>query len=73
MAAAGFSVVVNVQSYLRVLDRPLPFVLLSLGAALGGPALGLLVLVRVERVRRRVPRRASPSGFVLTAVGGLWP
>ena len=45
MAAAGFSAVVNVQAYLRVQDRPLPFVMLSLGAALGGPALGLALLL----------------------------
>ena len=56
VAAAGFSVVVNVQAYLRVLDRPLPFVLLSLGAALGGPALGLALLSGGRRHRGRVPR-----------------
>jgi O-antigen/teichoic acid export membrane protein len=49
VAATGFSMVVNVQSYLRVLDRPLPFVLLSLASALGGPVLGMALLLAVER------------------------
>jgi O-antigen/teichoic acid export membrane protein len=70
VAAAGFSVVVNVQSYLRVVDRPLPFVLLSLGAALGGPALGLLVLVLVERSAAGYLAGIA-AGFVLTAAAGL--
>lgn len=45
LASAGFAVVVNAQSYLRVLDRPAPFVLLSLTAALGGPVVGLVLVV----------------------------
>lgn len=70
VGAAGFSVVVNVQSYLRVLDRPLPFVLLSLGAALGGPVLGLILLIR------GTPSAAlflvgTAAGFVITALAGL--
>lgn len=43
-AAAGFAVVVNVQSYLRVLDQPGPFVMLSLTSALGGPVLGIALV-----------------------------
>jgi O-antigen/teichoic acid export membrane protein len=70
LAAAGFSVVVNVQSYLRVLDRPLPFVLLSLGAALGGPALGLLVLLAGDPTAAGYLAGLA-AGFVLTAVVGL--
>ncbi len=69
-AAAGFSVVVNVQSYLRVLDRPLPFVLLSLGAALGGPALGLLVLLLGDGTANAYLAGLA-AGFVLTAIAGL--
>jgi O-antigen/teichoic acid export membrane protein len=70
VAAAGFSVVVNVQSYLRVLDRPLPFVLLSLGAALGGPALGLAVLLAGHRTASGYLAGVA-VGFVVTAVAGL--
>ena len=69
-AAAGFSVVVNVQSYLRVLDRPLPFVLLSLGAALGGPALGLLALLLGDGTANAYLAGLA-TGFVLTALAGL--
>jgi O-antigen/teichoic acid export membrane protein len=62
-AAAGFSMVVNVQSYLRVLDRPLPFVLLSLGSALGGPVAGMALLLGTSR---------SANGYLVgLAVGYL--
>lgn len=47
VAAAGFVVVFNVQSFLRVLDRPLPFVALTAVATLGGPVIGLLLLTSV--------------------------
>lgn len=70
-SAAGFSVVVNVQSYLRVLDRPLPFVLLSLGAALGGPVLGLLVLLVGDTPSAARYLGGVAAGFLLTAVAGL--
>ncbi|MQA15652.1 MAG: oligosaccharide flippase family protein [Pseudonocardiaceae bacterium] len=43
-AAAGFAVAVNAQSYLRVRDRPLPFVALAAIATLGGPVAGLALL-----------------------------
>lgn len=48
LASVGFASVVNTQSYLRVLDRPLPFVMLSLSSALGGPLLGVLLLLSVR-------------------------
>jgi O-antigen/teichoic acid export membrane protein len=70
-SAAGFSVVVNVQSYLRVLDRPLPFVLLSLGAALGGPVIGLVALAVVSRPTAAVYLAGVAAGFVLTGLVGL--
>lgn len=70
VAAAGFSVVVNVQSYLRVVDRPLPFVLLSLGAALGGPVLGLAVLVLGDRSAAGYLAGLA-AGFLVTALAGL--
>ena len=70
VAAAGFSVVVNVQAYLRVLDRPLPFVLLSLGAALGGPALGLALLLGGDGTAAEYLAGLA-AGYVLTALAGL--
>jgi len=72
VSAAGYSIVVNSQSYLRVLDRPVPFVLLSLGAALGGPVLGLLAL-GAAGVRTPVQFLTGVAvGYVLTALAGLW-
>lgn len=47
LAAAGFGTMLNAQSFLRVLDRPIPFVALSATATLGGPLIGL-VLVAVR-------------------------
>lgn len=72
VSAAGFSVVVNAQAYLRVLDRPLPFVLLSLGAALGGPILGLAALLLADGRTAPVFLGGIAAGYVLTAVAGLW-
>lgn len=48
LASIGFASVVNTQSYLRVLDRPLPFVLLSISSALGGPLVGVVLLSTVD-------------------------
>lgn len=70
VAAAGFSVVVNVQAYLRVLDRPLPFVLLALGAALGGPALGLALVVRGDGTSAEYLGGLA-VGYAITALAGL--
>lgn len=69
-SAAGFSTVVNVQSYLRVLDRPLPFVLLSLGSALGGPVLGMLLLVSGEPSAARYLGGLA-VGYLAAALCGL--
>ena len=71
LSAAGFSVVVNAQAYLRVLDRPLPFVLLSLGAALGGPVLGLAGLLLAPEPSARVFLAGVAAGYVGTALAGL--
>ena len=69
-SAAGFSMVVNVQSYLRVLDRPLPFVLLSLGSALGGPLLGMLLLITGEPTAARYLGGLA-IGYLAAALCGL--
>lgn len=62
LAAAGcFAVVVNVQSYLRVLDQPGRFVSLSLTSALGGPVLGLLLVATWDR---------SATAYLAGLVGG---
>ena len=71
ISAAAFSVIVNSQSYLRVLDRAVPFVLLSLGAALGGPLLGLLALAARPSGGATLYLTGVAAGYVLTAVGGL--
>ena len=71
LSAAGFSVVVNAQAYLRVLDRPLPFVLLSLGAALGGPLVGMAALVAVERPTATTYLAGVTAGFLVTGGIGL--
>ena len=69
-AAAGFSVVVNVQSYLRVLDRPLPFVALSLGSALGGPLAGMLLLLQGERTATTYLVGLA-AGYLASGLAGL--
>lgn len=71
VSAAGFSVVVNAQAYLRVLDRPLPFVLLSVGAALGGPVLGMAVLLATPDAGASAYLAGVAAGFVLTGAAGL--
>lgn len=71
VAATGYSVVVNVQSYLRVLDRPVPFVLLSLGAALGGPVLGLLAVLAAPEPGPVPFLSGVAVGYLLTAFAGL--
>lgn len=47
VAAAGFAVMLNSQAFLRVVDRPLRFVTLTVIATLGGPVAGLVLLVSV--------------------------
>ena len=69
-AAAAFAVVVNAQSYLRVLDRPGAFVLLSLTGALGGPVLGV-VLVRAWSPSAAVYIGSLMTGYVAAAALGL--
>lgn len=43
-AAAGFTLVVNAQAFLRVIDKPFRFVSLTMIATLGGPVAGLVLL-----------------------------
>lgn len=45
IGAAGFGTMLNAQSFLRVLDRPVPFIALSATATLGGPLIGLVLVV----------------------------
>jgi O-antigen/teichoic acid export membrane protein len=71
VSAAGFSMVVNAQAYLRVADRPLPFVLLSMGAALGGPVLGMVLLLVVPDAGDRAYLAGLAAGFVVTGLAGL--
>lgn len=47
VAAAGFAMVVNAQAFLRVIDKPLRFVVLTGIATLGGPLVGLMLLLVV--------------------------
>ena len=56
-ASAFFVVVENSQALLRVLDRPVAFISLSLMATLGGPLLGLALLVVP-------PGHASPERYL---------
>ena len=68
-ASAFFVVVENSQALLRVLDRPGGFVSLSLTATLGGPLLGLALLVQ-----HRSPERyliGLTAGYAAAAAVGL--
>jgi O-antigen/teichoic acid export membrane protein len=71
-ASAFFVVVENSQALLRVLDRPVAFVSLSLTATLGGPLLGLALLALSVPVRS--PERylgGLTAGYAAAAVVGL--
>jgi O-antigen/teichoic acid export membrane protein len=71
-ASAFFVVVENSQALLRVLDRPGAFVSLSLTATLGGPLLGLALLVSSAPVRS--PQRylvGLTAGYAAAAAVGL--
>ena len=68
-ASAFFVVVENSQALLRVLDRPVAFVSLSLTATLGGPLLGLALLAQ-----RPSPERyliGLTAGYAAAAMVGL--
>lgn len=69
-ASAGFATVVNVQSYLRVIDRPGLFVSLSLTSALGGPLLGLLLVRLVSRTAEAYVTGLA-LGLVVSGLAGL--
>jgi len=68
-ASAFFVVVENSQALLRVLDRPVPFVALSLTATLGGPLLGLALLTQVRSPERYLA--GLTAGYAAAAVVGL--
>jgi len=71
-ASAFFVVVENSQSLLRVLDRPVAFVSLSLTATLGGPLLGLAMLTLSAPARS--PERylsGLVAGYAAAAAMGL--
>ncbi|RZT83366.1 O-antigen/teichoic acid export membrane protein [Pseudonocardia sediminis] len=70
IAAAGFGTMLNAQSFLRVLDRPVPFVALSTVATLGGPAIGLLlVLFRGSDANDYL--FGLMAGYLLAGIGGI--
>jgi O-antigen/teichoic acid export membrane protein len=68
-ASAFFVVVENSQALLRVLDRPVSFVSLSLTATLGGPLLGLALLVQHPSPQRYFIGLAA--GYAAAATVGL--
>jgi O-antigen/teichoic acid export membrane protein len=68
-ASALFVVVENSQSLLRVLDRPVAFVTLSLTATLGGPLLGLALLTLQATPQRYMI--GLTAGYATAAVVGL--
>jgi len=49
LAGTGFVVTENGQAFLRATDRPLAFISISAVTMLGGPVLGLVALVGIER------------------------
>lgn len=68
LAASGFFVVVeNSQALLRVLDRPVAFVSLSLTATLGGPLLGLALLAQQTSRGRLL---SGPEQYLSGLTGG---
>jgi len=68
-ASAFFVVVENSQALLRVLDRPGAFVSLSLTATLGGPLLGLALLVQQRSPERYLS--GLTAGYAAAAALGL--
>jgi O-antigen/teichoic acid export membrane protein len=68
-ASAFFVVVENSQALLRVLDRPVAFVSLSLTATLGGPLLGLALLAREATAQRYLV--GLTAGYAAAAAVGL--
>jgi len=75
-ASAFFVVVENSQAVLRVLDRPGAFVSLSLTATLGGPLVGLALLVRQSSPERSLtgPEQyltGLAAGYAAAAITGL--
>jgi O-antigen/teichoic acid export membrane protein len=69
-ASTCFVVVGNAQALLRALDQPGPFVSLSLTATLGGPLLGLGLLVGGHTPERYLT--GIVIGYAVAAVVGLW-
>jgi O-antigen/teichoic acid export membrane protein len=68
-ASAFFVVVENAQALLRVLDRPVAFVSLSLTATLGGPLLGLALLAQHPSPERYLS--GLTAGYAAAAAVGL--
>ncbi|GAA1255256.1 hypothetical protein GCM10009657_33370 [Oryzihumus leptocrescens] len=69
VASAFFVVVENSQALLRVLDRPGAFVALSLLATLGGPVLGLLLVLGLRTPERYLT--GVDAGYAAAAFLGL--
>jgi len=70
VAAAGFTAVLNAQSFLRVLDRPRPFIGLAAISSLGGPVVGL-VLLFVMSADADVYVIGLMAGYVVAGVVGV--
>ena len=68
-SSAFFVMVENSQALLRVLDRPVAFVSLSLTATLGGPLLGLTLLARDATPQRYLA--GLTAGYATAAAVGL--
>jgi O-antigen/teichoic acid export membrane protein len=68
-ASAFFVVVENSQALLRVIDRPGAFVALSLTATLGGPVLGLGLLIQHPSPQRYL--MGLTAGYAVAATLGL--
>ena len=68
-ASAFFVVVENSQALLRVLDRPGSFVVVSLTATLGGPMIGLALLVQDRSPERYLI--GLTAGYAAAAIVGL--
>ncbi|TCK27380.1 lipopolysaccharide biosynthesis protein [Pseudonocardia endophytica] len=70
IGAAGFGTMLNAQSFLRVLDRPVPFIALSALATLGGPLIGL-VLVTVRGTDADDYLFGLMLGYLLSGLAGI--
>lgn len=71
LAGGLFVIVENCQSMLRALDRPISFVALSSVAALGGPVVGLVLLLVIDQTPA-LYLAGLAVGYGTAALLGLW-